>query len=206
MCWNNQRGAMLITTILVMVVLSILGIVFLQVMTQTGVQTIAHGHQTQAYYYARAGAEAALHWLDLEEFLSPTGYWGEAYLWGNLLEMQEGPHAMDTDADPIFVKISKDPNEDAIHITSRGLAQEHRKTVSLTIPMVPGEEGYRLFEEALFAADEGTADLPAIKLTGDAKVKGTVGTNTKAKHSIVLEGGPGFEAGEVHIGPGEDPL
>ncbi len=70
---KEERGAALITVLLLIMLFVILSSVFVFAMTTEGIQAARYNHKTQAYYLARSGAEAVAASI-VEEIVTPDYY------------------------------------------------------------------------------------------------------------------------------------
>ena len=119
----DQKGAALIVTLLVMMVLTILGGGIIVSLGAEVKQTATHNNRIQAYYYAKSGSETvkALFETDLLKLVDETPF----YLYGSIdgLVKESGLYtSTDHDDKEILVKITK-PSTNTINITSTGRNQ-----------------------------------------------------------------------------------
>ena len=202
MCLKEEKGAALVFVMVIMVVLMLLSTVFLFTMSTEGKQSLTHDHKTQAYYYARSGAGAALSWLEAADYaLERT-----TYLFGDLDHLQA---AEARPGAPVLVTLDLKPKQE-ITVTATGNYHDVTERVTLTLALEGGQPGLEIppFDMALYAISGGSKESPTLKLLGSTAISGPVGTNASGAGAIHLESWPYpriHVSGTLSIAPGANP-
>lgn len=173
---SNERGAALVTVLIVMLIALILGMALLQTALSDITQAARQEKKTTAYYLARSGADAVASYLmeNPDELPAVINY---------------GPDEVYLDNGKFVVTVTE--QGETIMIESIGYCGDFSDKVILTL-----NRSGPILDTAVFS-------LTTIKLEGSCRVD-KCGTNSTAPDSVTFEWSTGVD-GDLYIGPGGDP-
>ncbi|SDK41063.1 DUF7305 domain-containing protein [Sediminibacillus albus] len=209
---NNESGAALVMTLLVMVVLSVLGFALLGIIVHNTNLSAGERSYQSAYYIAESGAtvrlneiedkvethcyaydSASAYWNCIEEEMTAANTYGERYFEKNfgvqpeaVVRVEEGETAKDTKQ---------------YTLVSKGVVGKRSRTVErpITVKWIPkGNGGLQVPE------DMAVYTNTTIELNGGARIKGNIGTNSNEEHSIRFSGGTVLENGAIYVPEGAE--
>ena len=194
---NNEKGLVLPLVIMIVVVLLMLGVVLMQLTTSEILQVSMDGKYLQAYYIARAGADATASYIEN----NPDGI-DIANFIDNINNNQSASTSLGSGT--FTVNVTRDTTNGLINIVSTGSFGNVQVPVTISIneniilgaPGIPGIPDTPLtdFDMALFSNGY-------ITMYGSASVTGRTGTNSTIADSITMDGGTKI-SGDLIIGPG----
>lgn len=179
---KNQKGSALILTMMVMLFIAILGMSFVTMSTNDGLQAIRHEQKTQAHYNARSGIYMAGRWLEgwLDKEAEGLDNFSGVKLSGSISDFKEVSEFKDDD---ISVEIEKiDDNTVNIRSTGRDKGQSYFiavREVSIrggvnNTSQLPSEIGS--INKAMFTLGGGNPTIE-IQMASQAEINGPIGTN-----------------------------
>lgn len=186
--FKSEQGSAFLLTIIITVILLFVGSalgVLSMVERNQGQQEV---YNLQAYYLARSGADAVAQGIiDNREVFDSLINNSKPSIELETIHFENGGTA----------SIEVCVNCDELTVISTGTFKGSTHTVELT--MKKSMQDFE-FKEAVFAANEGSSSKPAIEMSGGAKIKGDVATNSEGEGSVKFFGGTKID-GNLQVGP-----